>query len=96
MRYDVDAALDRMRRDDRHPWARHLLTAIGRADLKPTLSELRVVSAISHGLTEEMAATALGVGFETVKWHTRNARSRVGAKNTTHLCCIALREGWIS
>jgi DNA-binding NarL/FixJ family response regulator len=99
MSYDVDAALKRMRRDEHHPWPRRLLAAVTHAELAPgtlTRAELRVVSAMSHGLTEEMAADTLGLGFETVKSHTKNARRRVGAKNSAHLCCIALRRGWIS
>jgi DNA-binding NarL/FixJ family response regulator len=99
MTYDVDAAIGRMRLDDNHPWVRRLLAVVAHAEPTPgtlTRAELRVVSAISHGLTEEMAADTLGIGFETVKYHTKNARRRVGAKNAAHLCCIALREGWIS
>jgi DNA-binding CsgD family transcriptional regulator len=92
----ADETLGRMRDDADSDWPYRLLSAITRA--KPGLSpaELRVVSALSHGLTEGMAADTLGIGFETVKWHTKSVRRRIGAKNTVHLCCIALRQGWIS
>jgi DNA-binding CsgD family transcriptional regulator len=95
----ADETLARMRDDADSDWPYRLLSAIDRvpperADASP--AELRVVSALSHGLTERMTADALDIGFETVKWHTRMVRRRIGAKNTVHLCCIALREGWIA
>lgn len=98
MSYNVEAALQRMRTDVRHPWAGRLLAAVQHAEQRAerlTRAELRVVSAMSHGLNREMTADTLGISVETVKEHTKNARRKIGAKNTTHLCCIALREGWV-
>lgn len=62
----------------------------------PTPTELRVVTAISHGLGCKGAAHVLGISEETVKTRLRLASRRVGAKNTTHLVSICLREGWIT
>jgi DNA-binding CsgD family transcriptional regulator len=92
----ADETLARMRDDADSDWPYRLLSAIDRAEPKPSPAELRVVLAISHGLTEQMTAETLDIGFETVKWHTKMLRRRIGAKNTVHLCCIALREGWIA
>ena len=65
----------------------------GRGDLTP--AELRVVAAMSHGLTAEMAADLLGVATETVKTHLKAARVRLRAKNTAHAVANALRQGLI-
>ena len=63
-------------------------------DLTPR--ELRVVIAISHGLGRKGTADVLGISEETVKTRLRLASRRAGAKNTTHLVSICLREGWIT
>lgn len=61
-----------------------------------TPMEIRVLTVMSHGPTENEAATLIGVSLETVKWHTKGARRALRAKNTTHAVAIALREGFIS
>lgn len=60
-----------------------------------TPRETQVIEALSHGLDSEGAADLLGIGLETVKTLTRRARRALRAKNTTHACCEALRQGLI-
>lgn len=71
--------------------------AIGRAHERTHLTpmEVRVLEALSHGLGREGAAEVLGVTVETVKSWTLQARRVLRAKNTTHACCEALRQGLI-
>ena len=109
--YNPDEILGRMRADHESDWPWRLLRSISRrplvdeselrtgsawvrpGDLSP--SELRVLEAISRGLTIEMAADVLGVGHETVKSQIKSARYRLKAKNITHACCEAIRLGLI-
>lgn len=97
--------------DDPHgDWPERLLDRLSKAPLVPeellshrsgwpeimTPCELRVVQAMSYGMTREMAAELLGVSGETVKTQLESIRFRLKAKNTTHACCEALRRGLIS
>ena len=63
---------------------------------EPTPGELRVIEAISHGLTTEQAAELLGVSAHTVKSQLKRAAPRMAAKNTLHLVALCLRRGLIS
>jgi len=60
-----------------------------------TPAELRALQALSVGLDEHGCAAVLGVGHETVKRQLVKARRALRAKNTTHACCEALRQGLI-
>ena len=107
--YDAEEILGRMRADADSDWPDRLLTNIGRRPLvdesairsgvaapgRRDLSqgEVRVLEAFSRGMTAEMAAEILGVTIETVKSQLKSARYRIRAKNTTHACCEALRQG---
>ncbi len=64
------------------PWNREL-----------TPAELRVIGAMSHGLTAEMAADLLSVSPETIKRQLKAARFRLQAKNTAHAVANAIRRG---
>lgn len=66
----------------------------GSRDLTP--AELRVVEAMSQGLTAEMAGDLLGVAAETVRSQLKAARFRLRGKNTTHAVANALRLGLIA
>lgn len=59
-------------------------------------SHLRVLNAISHGLTEEEAAVVLGETRDSVKTHMREARRALAAKNQAHAIARALRFGLIA
>ena len=89
----VDALLRDMGRvplmDERHSG----VYAPRRSEL--TAAEVRVVAAMSHGLTTEMSADLLGVAMETVKTQLKAARLRLRGKNTTHAVANALRLGLI-
>jgi DNA-binding CsgD family transcriptional regulator len=95
---------------DENGWVDHLLRDIARAPLLPdergiglptpgsmnlTPAELRVVEAMSRGLTAEMAGDLFDVSPETVKTQLKAARYRLRGKNTTHAVANALRLGLI-
>jgi DNA-binding CsgD family transcriptional regulator len=61
-----------------------------------TKRERVVLMMLSHGMTAQMVAEALGVSYHVVQQHSKAARYVLRAKNTTHACCIAIREGLIS
>jgi DNA-binding NarL/FixJ family response regulator len=65
---------------------------------RDTLTELerRTLEAMSRGLEREGAAELTGVSVEVVKDRLKVARRVLRAKNTTHACCEALRQGLIS
>lgn len=62
-------------------------------DLSP--AELRVLEAASYGLEASMIADLYGISFFTVNDHLKAARVKLRAKNTTHACCVAVRQGVI-
>jgi DNA-binding CsgD family transcriptional regulator len=109
--YDADEILGRMVADSESDWPSRLLKAIDDAPLvdeemidsaivapwRTDLSdaELRVLEASSRGLTYEMTADLLFVEASTVRRHLKAARHRLRAKNTTHACCEAIRQGLI-
>lgn len=64
---------------------RHTLTPI----------ERRVLEALSYGLGVRGTADALGLTYESVKYHAKIAARVLRAKNTTHACATALRQGVI-
>ncbi|MGX7705224.1 helix-turn-helix transcriptional regulator [Methylobacterium sp. Gmos1] len=53
--------------------------------------ERDVLSFAAQGRTREETADLLGVSVETVATHLRNARSKIGTRNTTHTVIEALR-----
>ena len=63
------------------------------AELTP--EELRILGALSRGLGDRGTADVLGVTWDSVRHSSRSARRKLGAKNTTHACCEALRRGLI-
>lgn len=68
-------------------------TTHARADLSDR--ELEVLRCASHGLDMEHIADLLCISIDTVKCHLKAARYRLKAKNTTHACCLAIRQGLI-
>jgi DNA-binding NarL/FixJ family response regulator len=60
-----------------------------------TPTQVRVLGALSHGLGYRGAADLLGVTVESVKTSSTLARRKLKARNTTHACCVAIREGLI-
>ena len=91
--YDPDAILQRMRDDEESDWPDKLLQAMEEAPEILTPAELRVLECASRGLQGAMIADVLGVGLETVRTQLQTARAKLGAKNTCHACCEALRLG---
>lgn len=54
---------------------------------------LRVLNAISHGLTNAEAAVVLGISLDQVKTELARARRALAAKNTAHAIARAFRHG---
>lgn len=63
-------------------------------ELRPR--EKQVLEHVSHGMTVPMIAESLHLIPATVELYARTARYRLGAKNTAHAACIALRRGLIN
>jgi len=85
-----------MRRDRSHPWARRLVATLAdpaRESLTP--QEARVLTAYSVGMDGPDVAEVLGLSANTVATHTKHARQKLQAKNTTHAVANALRMGVI-
>lgn len=57
---------------------------------------LRVLNAISHGLTEDEAAVVLGVTLESTHQHMTEARRALRGKNAAHTVARAIRYGLIA
>lgn len=109
---DPDEILARMRADTESDWPARLLHDLAAAplveasdlrfsarrvdDTPLSPAEMKVVTALSHGLSYDEAAAALGLAVDTVKTHLQIARRKLRAKNTVHLCAIALRRTLIS
>lgn len=55
--------------------------------------EREVLAAVAEGLTNHEIAEKLFIGFSTVKTHLDHARTKLGARNTTHAAILALRAG---
>lgn len=60
-----------------------------------TARELEVVAAIVDGLSNDEAATRLGIAPKTVESHLRRLFERHGISSRTELATRALREGWL-
>lgn len=58
-------------------------------------SELRVMKLTAEGLTAGQIAEKSHLAPETVKQQQKNARRKLGARNTVHAVVIAMREGVI-
>jgi DNA-binding CsgD family transcriptional regulator len=64
--------------------------AVFRARL--TQRELSVLKIASEGRTADEIARALGLGMETVRSHLKNARTKLGARNSAHAVAEAMRQ----
>lgn len=60
-----------------------------------TKREQQILALLSHGMSNKMVAETLGIGYHTVRQHTKNARYVLRAKNTVHAIAIGIREGII-
>jgi RNA polymerase sigma factor (sigma-70 family) len=67
------------------------------ADLPLTLtpSQVSIVHLIARGWTVQRIAHELKISPETVRTHTKKARSRIKAKNAAHLVAKAIKYGYI-
>lgn len=61
----------------------------------PTEVELAALRCMSRGMTVQMTAETLGKGEDTIRTQLAEVRPKLGAKNTTHACCEAIRRGLI-
>lgn len=74
---------------------REITGAIRRWRSPLTERELEVLRYLSRGLTRRMVAELLFIEEQTVMNHVKNARFKLKAKNITHACCEAIRQGVI-
>lgn len=63
---------------------------------RPSPREIDVLRCLSYGMTEEMAADALGITYATVHEHMERVRRKLAAKNAAHAVAKAFRNGWLS
>lgn len=61
-----------------------------------TPRQLRIVGAVSQGLTDTQIARALGLATSLVKAEVRTILRKTGARNRAELVSLALRRGLIS
>jgi DNA-binding NarL/FixJ family response regulator len=57
--------------------------------------EREVLQLASHGMRNQRIASLVGVHLSTVKKFLWKAARKLGAANTQHACCEALRKGLI-
>ena len=62
---------------------------------KLTRRQRQILQRLANGESTTVAARELDLSEETVKTHTKNIMSRLGARNRTHAVAIALRESLI-
>ena len=55
-----------------------------------------VLQQFADGADGKEAAVQLGITEQTVRTHLKDARARLGARNTAHAIAMALRRGEIS
>ena len=60
-----------------------------------TLKEVHVVWLYSHGYAPKTIAYMNKVSLETVKFHCKNARHKLQAKNMAHAVLLAVKKGYI-
>ncbi len=58
--------------------------------------ELEVLQLMADGHTRREAAQKLWLSEETVKTHTKNIKAKLRARNGTHACVLAIRQGLIT
>jgi DNA-binding CsgD family transcriptional regulator len=65
-------------------------------DYQPlTQREREVVGLLAIGATSPEIVSHLGLAYDTVQSHIRNARGRLGARNRAHLVSLAIAHGEI-
>lgn len=69
---------------------RHIVAHEG---MSLTPAELRVLAFAAQGWREKQTAAALHLNIETVKSYSKQARRKLGARNTAHAVAIAYRAG---
>lgn len=63
------------------------------ASLRLSPYERTALRLAAEGMTVQETANHMGIGFETAKMHLKEARRRLGARNTSHAVALALRSG---
>lgn len=64
----------------------------------PSLSrrELEVVQGLAMGINGPDLSKSLGISYETVRVHSRNAMRKLGARTQAHAIALALKQGLIT
>lgn len=58
-----------------------------------TARQYEVLVCLSRGMTKAETAAELGVTLESVKWHAKEMRWRLEARNTHHAVSVAFQKG---
>jgi DNA-binding CsgD family transcriptional regulator len=58
--------------------------------------ETECVQLAAAGLSFKQIATRTFIPFETVRWHLRNARLKLGARNVVHTATLAMLYGYVT
>lgn len=99
MGYDADELLRKMIADTDSDWPDRILRSMWRprsTEHPLSVAELEALTAVSNGLTSRMAGELLIKEEETIRSQLKAARMKLRAKNTTHACCMAIRQGLIT
>ena len=66
----------------------------GTVDREMSLSrrQKEVLSLVSRGATDSEIARHLGLSVDTVAWHMREIRARLGARSRAHAVALAMRH----
>lgn len=57
--------------------------------------ELEALKLLSQGISQQQAASAMGIGPSAFERHLQMVRARLNANNTLHAVVIAIRLGYI-
>lgn len=55
--------------------------------------EIEALKLLSEGISQQQAASAMGIGHSAFERHLQMARARLNANNTIHAVVIAIRYG---
>jgi DNA-binding CsgD family transcriptional regulator len=61
-------------------------------NLNLSIREYDVLRLIASGESTKRIAADLGIAMSSVKHHLRNARKKLGARNTTHAAVLFVRS----
>lgn len=58
-----------------------------------TPREQQILTLFAHGMNQSKIGNQLEISRETVKWHSKTLRMKLGAKTIAHAVSMAYRQG---